>query len=88
MEAVLAIWRSGFQGIAGQVNGDGRENGPGGANRQGLGGSFTRPDLVIPCRVAPQHCSAPFHQASLLYHKDSGDVTGEDSHKIDPKDST
>ena len=29
----------------------------------GLAGSFSRPGLVIPCWVAPQHCPTPFHQA-------------------------
>ena len=31
-------------------------------------GSFTRPDLVIPCRVAPQQSPAPFHQARNYMH--------------------
>jgi hypothetical protein len=32
-------------------------------------GSFSRPDLAIPCRVAPQQSPAPFHQANRLYLK-------------------
>ena len=33
---------------------------------QGLGGQFTRPDLPIPCRVAPQQSPTPFHQAKRV----------------------
>ena len=35
---MLAVWSLGFQGIAGQVNGGRRKNGPDGANCQGLEG--------------------------------------------------
>jgi hypothetical protein len=33
---------------------------------QGLGGPFTRPDLAIPRRVAPQQSPTPFHQAKRV----------------------
>ena len=65
--AILAVWRSGFRRYGRTSKWGRNENGPDGTNRQGLRGSFTRPDLAIPCRVAPQRCSALFHQASSLY---------------------
>ena len=37
---------------------------------QGLGGPITRPDLAIPCRVAPQQSPTPFHQARQAYNRD------------------
>jgi len=48
-----------------------KEKSPGGANRQGFGGSFTRPDLAIPCQVASPQSLTPFHQAKQLYHIDT-----------------
>jgi hypothetical protein len=38
----------------------------------------SRPHLVIPCRVAPQHCPTPFHQAGdNLYDKPDVEVINE-----------
>ena len=34
------------------------------SNVPGLAGSFSRPDLAIPCWVAPQQSPTPFRQAT------------------------
>jgi hypothetical protein len=49
-----------------------KKTGPGDSGRQGLIGPFTRPGLAIPCRVAPQHCPTPFHQATAsIRHRET-----------------
>lgn len=53
-----------FQGMAGQMNV--AEGSPGSARCQGLAGTFTRPDSVIPCRVARQQSPTPFHRVTLI----------------------
>jgi hypothetical protein len=59
-----------FQGMAGQKNdvGCGEENKKGldSVNRPRPSGSFFRPGLAIPRRVARQQSPTPFHQAHSL----------------------
>ena len=50
--------------MAGQANG--AEKRPGGRGHQGQEGSFTRPDLAIPCRVARQQSPTPFRQTPQI----------------------
>jgi len=38
----------------------------------GPGGSFTRPDLAIPCRVAPQQSPTLFDQARWIVADEEG----------------
>jgi hypothetical protein len=52
-----------FGGMAGQMNAEGGR-GSGRGVRPEPGWAFTRPDLVIPCRVARQQSPTPFHQAA------------------------
>ena len=48
--------------MAGQENALRIRKRPGGKVAPGPAGSFPRPDLVIPRRVAPQQSPTPFHQ--------------------------
>ena len=42
------------------------------AEAAGASGSFTRPGLVIPCRVARQQSPTPFRQTEAVYRNDGG----------------
>jgi len=55
-----------FQGMAGQKNGsdEKQQKRPRPLGRPGPDGSFSRPGSAIPCRVAPQQSSTPFHRAT------------------------
>jgi len=55
-----------FQGMAGQKNGsdEKQQKRPRPLERPGPDGSFSRPGSAIPCRVAPQQSSTPFHRAT------------------------
>ena len=54
-----------FYGMAGQIN-DGKEKEPWRHEVARANGSFTRPDLAIPCRVASQQSPTPLHQARTI----------------------
>jgi hypothetical protein len=52
-----------FGGITGQMNDVEKSKPRPRAAAEALAGSFTRPDLAIPCWVAPLQSPTPFHQA-------------------------